>query len=430
MPETDHQTPSPWQHPIARRRVVITGVGALSPLGLDASSTWDGMLAGRSGISRITSFDTEGHKVHIAGQVRGFDPAQWLEIKDIKRLDRVTHLALAASQMAVDDAGELTAHKDCVATIFSSGMGGVQTFMSAVNTLEASGPGRVPPMTIPGGIVNISAGVIAMRFGFGGPNLCPVTACASSSDAIGFGYRLVRDGYADACLAGGAEAALHTISIAGFANLRALSTRNDEPERASRPFDAERDGFVMAEGAAALILEPLEDALRRGAPIYAEICGYGQTADAFHETAPQPEGAAAARAILASLAESGVQPEQVGYINAHGTSTVLSDALETRAIRRALNGHADHVAVSSTKSMTGHMLGAAGAIEAMAAALTLRDQVIPPTINYEQPDPRCDLDYVANEARHAAVDVALSNSMGFGGHNVCLTMRRFAEAGA
>lgn len=426
--ERDRDQPESFQRLRTSRRVVLTGAGAVTPLGLDVADTWRGVLAGRSGISPISRFELDGHRVRIAGEVHDFDAADWLELKDVKRLDRVAHLGLAAAQMAVDDAGPLTADPDRVATIFSSGVGGAATIARGVRVLDDAGPARVSPMFIPSSIANMSAGLIAMRFGFGGPNTCPVTACASSADAVGWGYRLVRDGYADACLAGGSEACVVPIAIAGFANIRALSTRNDDPQRACRPFDATRDGFVLSEGAAAVMIEPLESALARRAPIYAEICGYGQTADAYHETAPQPDGRGSARAIAAALAEAELAPADVAYVNAHGTSTPMSDLIETRALHRAFGEHAGSLAVSSTKSMTGHLLGATGALETIFTALALHDGKLPPTINHEHPDPECDLDYVPNRARAMHLDAAISNSMGFGGHNVCLAFRRVPEA--
>ena len=404
----------------ARRRVAITGVGVVSPLGTGAKAFWSGLLAGRSGIGPIRGFDTSRHQVHFAGEVRDFDPRDWVAAKEAKRLDRFCHFALAAADMAVTDARFTAPDPQRVATVFASGIGGTQTMEEGVDALRSAGPDGVSSMLVPAAIPNMAAGQIALHFGFGGPNICPVTACASSADAVGWAFRLVRDGYADACLAGGAEASVREPMLAGFANLRALSKRNTAPEEASRPFDGDRDGFVLAEGAAALMLEPLDVALARGARVYAEIRGYGQSCDAYHSTAPDPVGGGPARAIRSALDDAGLDPEDVDYLNAHGTSTRLMDAIETKAVKRALGPHAHRVAISSTKSMTGHMMGATGAAEAIACAMAIHTGHVPPTINQHVPDPECDLDYVPNAARAAAVDVALSNSMGFGGHNVCL----------
>ena len=406
------------------RRVAVTGVGVVSPIGTGVDAFWDCLLAGRSGIGRIRRFDTEGQRVHIAGEVDDFEAKDWMLAKDVKRVDRFCHLSQAAAQLAIDDAEFVPDEPTRVGTVFSSAVAGIIGHSDEVRKMQVRGPRGVSPYTIPALIGNMAGGTIAMRFGFGGPCICPVSACASSADATGLAFRLVRDGYADACLAGGGDAPVSDFVVAAFANLRALSTRNDDPAGASRPFDAERDGFVLAEGAAALMLEPLHRAEARGAKVYAEVCGYGVSSDAYHPTAPDPGGAGAARAIVAALEDADLPPDSVGYINAHGTSTPMSDAGETRAVRRALGDHADRVAISSTKSMTGHLLGAAGAIESAACVLTIRDGRIPPTINYRTPDPECDLDYVPNEARSADVDVALCNAMGFGGHNVVVAFRR------
>jgi 3-oxoacyl-[acyl-carrier-protein] synthase II len=421
---TDRLDISSTMRELERRRVAVTGLGVVSPVGIGTATFWDALTAGRSGIRELDGPLVDGEQVRIAGEVRDFTPEDWLGVKDVKRLDRFCQLALAAADMAVSEAEFDPADGTRVGTVFGSGIGGVATAQRGVIQHHLKGPARIPPLTIPSSIPNMAAAQIAMRYGFGGPSVCPVTACASSADAVGWAFRLVRDGYADACVAGGAEACVRTVALAGFAIIRALSTRNHDPEGACRPFDATRDGFVLAEGAGALLLERYDHALARGAPIHAEVCGYGQSSDAFHETAPQVDGGGAARAIREALAEADHDPADVAYVNAHATGTPLADATETRALRLALGDHANRVAVSSTKSMTGHMLGAAGAVEAIATILTLREQVIPPTINYETPDPDCDLDCVPNVARRAEVDVALSDAMAFGGHNVCLAFRR------
>ena len=408
---------------MTRVRVGVTGLGVVSPVGIGWRAYWEALLAGRSGIKPITSFDASGHTVRIAGEITDFAGDDWVTAKELRRLDRFCHLALAAAEMAVTDAGFNPADRTRVGTVFSSAIGGAATIERGCRQHENGGQAVVSPMFIPASIVNMAAGQIALRFGFGGPNTCPVTACASSADAVGSGFRLVRDGYADACLVGGSEACIRGPVIAGFANIGALSQRNDDPASASRPFDSARDGFVLAEGSAALMLEPIDAAERRGAPVYAELCGYGQTCDAYHSTAPDPMGGGASRAIRAALADAGAEPETVGYVNAHGTSTRLLDPIETRAIRLALGPASEKLAVSSTKSMTGHMLGAAGAVEAIACTLALHTSTVPPTINLDTPDRECDLDYVPNRARHLLPDVALSNSMGFGGHNACLAFR-------
>jgi 3-oxoacyl-[acyl-carrier-protein] synthase II len=404
----------------AGRRVAITGIGAVTPVGVGVEATWEALVAGRSGIGPIDAFDASAHRVRIAGQVRDFEPARWLSPSELHRCDRAGQLALAASALAVEDAAFEAADPARVATVVGTGIGGASTIVAGVQADDERGPQFVSPHFVPGAIANMSAGLVAMRFGYGGPSVCPVSACSSSADAVGWGYRLVRDGYADACLAGGTEACVTSVVIAGFASMFAMSRRNDEPERASRPFDADRDGFVLSEGAVVLVLEPLDAARARGAHVYAEVCGYGQASDAFHVTAPHPEGLGLERAIRAALDEAALEPEEVGYVNAHGTSTRPSDPIETRVLRTVLGGG---VPVSSTKSMTGHLLGAAGALEAAATALALDRGVLPPTINLETPDPACDLDYVPGRARRSRAGAALSTSMGFGGHNVCLALR-------
>lgn len=408
---------------MGRRPVVVTGIGVVSPVG-SGERFWDALVAGKSGIDRITRFDAGEYPVRIAGEVRDLELGDWLEIKDIKRLDRFSHLALIAAAMAVADARFTPADPDRVGVVFGTAIGGAETMRLGSVAEHCQGPRYVSPKLVPTSIPNMAAAHIALRHGFRGPSVCPVTACSSSADAIGWGARLVRDGYADACLVGGSEAAVCAPIIAGFAQIRALSKRNDAPESAARPFDASRDGFVLSEGAGALLLESAEAAQARGALVYAEVAGYGQATDAYHETAPEPGGLGAARSITVALADAGATVEQIGYVNAHGTATRLSDVAETTALRLALGEHAERIMVSSTKSMTGHLLGASGAIEAAATVLALRDGIVPPTINLEQPDPKCDLDYVPGSARKIALDAALSMSMGFGGHNVCLVFCR------
>ena len=409
------------------RRVVVTGLGLLTPLGNDVATNWENLRAGRSGIGAITRFDASALPVRFAGEVRGFDPAAYIDKKDIKRMDPFTHYAVAAAQMAVDDAGlsVRAVPSERVGVLVGVGMGGISTIEEYLRLFFESGLKKVTPFFIPRLIANMAPGQIAIRLGAKGVNYATTSACASGGHAIGEAYRLVRFGFQDVMFAGGAEAAVTPMGVGGFAVMRALSTRNDEPQRASRPFDKERDGFVMAEAAGMLVLEPLENAVGRGARIYAEIIGYGANADAHHITMPAPEGEGAARCMRLALEDAAIDPRDVDYINAHGTSTPYNDANETQAIKHVFGEHAARVAVSSTKSMTGHALGAAGAIEAAYVALTLHHGIIPPTINYEHADPECDLDYVPNQARSAAVRVALSNSFGFGGANACLAFRSY-----
>ncbi|NGO66872.1 beta-ketoacyl-ACP synthase II [Streptomyces boncukensis] len=411
-----------------RRPVAVTGIGVVSPVG-SGPRFWDALVAGQSGIGRITGFDPAGHPVRIAGEVRDVELGAWLETKDVKRLDRFCQLALVAAALAVSDADFAAPDPDRVGVVFGTAIGGAETMREGSVAEWLRGPRYVSPKLVPCAIPNMAAANIAVRHGFRGPSMCPVTACASASDAVGWGARLVRDGYADACLVGGSEAAVRAPIMAGFAQLRALSRRNDAPEAACRPFDADRDGFVLAEGAGALLLESADLARARGARVYAEVAGYGQTTDAHHETAPLPGGAGAARAIGAALDDASTAACEIGYVNAHGTSTRLSDVAETAALRRSLGGHAERIAVSSTKSMTGHLLGASGAVEAAATSLALHHGIVPPTINLEAPDTDCDLDYVPGSARKVELDAALSLSMAFGGHNACLVLRRDKEAG-
>jgi 3-oxoacyl-[acyl-carrier-protein] synthase II len=412
------------------RRVAVTGLGLVTPLGNDLTTNWETLVAGRSGISPISRFDASALPARIAGQVRNFDPAAYFDKKDIKRMDAFTQYAVAAAQMALANAGlSMDAQpRERVGVLVGVGMGGIATIEEYLRLFFESGLKKVTPFFIPRLIANMAPGQIAMHVGAKGVNYTTTSACASGGHAIGEAYRLVRFGFQDVMFAGGAEAAVTPMGVGGFAVMRALSTRNEEPERASRPFDAQRDGFVIAEGAGMLLLEPLQDAVSRGARIYAEIIGYGANADAYHITMPSPEGEGAARCMQLALEDAQVAPHEVDYINAHGTSTPYNDLNETQAIKRVFGAHAARLAVSSTKSMTGHALGAAGAIEAAYVALTLHHGVIPPTINYEHPDPECDLDYVPNQARSAPVSIALSNSFGFGGANVCLALRRCDRA--
>jgi len=410
-----------------KRRVVITGVGVISPVGNDAQTFWASLLAGKSGIGPVTHFDASEFPTRIAGEVKDFDPSAFMDKKDVKRTDRFVQFAIAATKMALEDARLKIEEQDPerVGVYIGSGIGGLATWEDQHRVLLEKGPRRVSPFLIPMMIANMAAGQVSIHFGLKGPNSAPITACATGTHAIGDAFKIIQRGEADVMVAGGTEATIRPLAFAGFCAAKAMSTRNDEPEKASRPFDKDRDGFVMGEGAGVLILEELEHAKRRGAPIIAEVIGYGMSADAFHLTQPDPDGDGAKRAMLAAIRDAGIRPEEVDYINAHGTSTELNDKVETQAIKAAFGEHAYKLAISSTKSMTGHMLGAAGAVEAIATALALRDQILPPTINYETPDPACDLDYVPNEARRAPVRVALSNSFGFGGHNATIALKRY-----
>ncbi|MCZ6714338.1 MAG: beta-ketoacyl-ACP synthase II [Deltaproteobacteria bacterium] len=412
---------------IGLRRVVITGMGSVSSVGNDVASAWSALLKGASGIARVEGFPVEGERVQIAGQLKGFDPRSVLERKEVRRLDPFVRYAVAAAQEAVDDAGLDMAREDAerVGVLVGSGIGGLHALEENCKVLQARGSGRVSPFFVPQLTANMASGYVSMRFGARGPNSCVVTACATGSHAIGEAYRLLQRGDADVMLAGGAEASVTPLGLAGFAAMRALSTRNDAPSRASRPFDAGRDGFVVAEGAGVLVMESLEHALVRGAPIHAELVGYGMSGDAHHMTAPPEDGMGAQIAMRRALQDARLEPGSVDYINAHGTSTPLNDSVETRAIRRVFAEHAERLMVSSTKSMTGHALGAAGGLEAIFTVLCVREGQVPPTINYEEPDPECDLDYVPNEARKADVKVALSNSFGFGGTNAVLAIARY-----
>jgi len=404
------------------RRVVITGLGALTPIGNTAEEFWSSLIQGRSGIGPITRFDTTDFPTRIAGEVRNFDPLNFVDKKEARRLDPYLQYAVAASVLAVRDAALETAKVDATrfGVLIGSGIGGITTLLENHKALLERGPDRVSPFFIPMLIINMASGLVSMRFGAKGPNSSVVTACATGNHAIGDAFKIIQRGDADVMIAGGAEAIIMPLTIAGFCAVKAMTTRNDEPEKASRPFDAERDGFVCSEGAGIVVLESRDHALRRDARIYAEVRGYGMSGDAHHMTAPDPEGDGAARSMAAALRDAAVSPGDVGYINAHGTSTPYNDKFETMAIKRVFGDHARHLAVSSTKSMTGHLLGAAGGIEAIATALALHHGVLPPTINYEYPDPECDLDYVPNQARKQDVEIAASNAFGFGGTNATL----------
>ncbi|MDH4096911.1 MAG: beta-ketoacyl-ACP synthase II [Nitrospira sp.] len=407
------------------RRVVVTGLGLVTPLGTGVEKTWTSLCAGESGIRRISKFDPAGYDAQIAGEVMDFDPAQFIEKKEIKKMDTFIHYAVGAAQLAVDDAGLKVDPEEAtrVGVYIGSGIGGLGSIEHYHDVLREKGPGRVSPFFIPMTIINLASGQVAIRIGAKGPNSCAVTACATGNHCIGDAFRLIQRGDADVMVAGGAEAAVTPLGVAGFASAKALSFRNDEPTRASRPFDKDRDGFVLGEGAGVVVIEELEHARRRGARIYSEVAGYGMNSDAYHITAPPEEGEGAVRCIELALKDAGIGKEQIGYINAHGTST-MADAIETHAIKTVFGERAYGIPVSSTKSMTGHLLGAAGGIEAVFSILALARGIIPPTINLENPDPACDLDYVPNKARPVAIKAALSNSFGFGGVNACLIFKR------
>ncbi|WP_427161680.1 beta-ketoacyl-ACP synthase II [Aliinostoc sp. HNIBRCY26] len=412
-----------------RKRVVVTGVGAITPIGNTPAEYWEGLISARNGIDYITAFDASSHDCRIAGEVKNFDPHEYMDRKEAKRMDRFSQFGVAAAKQALADAqlviNELNAEQ--VGVIIGSGVGGIKVMEDQQTIYLNRGPDRCSPFMIPMMIANMAAGLTAIHTGAKGPNNCTVTACAAGSNAVGDAFRMIQGGYAQAMICGGCEAAITPLSVAGFAAARALSTRNDDPTHACRPFDRDRDGFVMGEGAGILILEELQHALSRGARIYAEIVGYGMTCDAYHMTSPVPGGEGAARAISLALKDAGITPEQVSYINAHGTSTPANDSTETAAIKKVLGDHAYKITVSSTKSMTGHLLGGSGGIEAVATVLAIANDQVPPTINIENPDQDCDLDYVPHTSRKQKVDVALSNSFGFGGHNVTLAFRKYVS---
>jgi 3-oxoacyl-[acyl-carrier-protein] synthase II len=411
-------------------RVVVTGIGAFTPLGLDMPSTWQNLIAGKSGIDYITLFDTSNMEVKFAGEVKGFDPVNYINRKDARRMDRFAQLAVAAGFQAVKDAN-LTiddSNKDDIGVFIGSGIGGLTTLFEQAKVLVEKGPDRVTPFLAPMMISDIAAAQISIALGVRGPNMCMTSACSSGSDAIGSAAEYIKYGNAQVMIAGGAEAIINPLGMTAFSQLKTLSTRNDAPQKASRPFSKDRDGFVIAEGAVVLVLESLEHALKRGARIMAEIVGYGATADSFHVTAPLETGEGAAKAMQLALKRGNVRPEEIDYINAHGTSTQLNDVMETKAIKTVFGEYAYKVPASSTKSMTGHLIGCAGAIEPAICIMTILNGIIPPTINYDNPDPECDLDYVPNVARPAKVDTALTSSFGFGGHNSVLILRRYIEA--
>ncbi|HEX4835013.1 MAG TPA: beta-ketoacyl-ACP synthase II [bacterium] len=408
------------------RRVAITGIGVVSPIGTGKEAFWNALLEGRSGVHRISSFDPAAFDCQIAAEVTDFDPGAFLDRKEVRRNDRFVHFAVAATRMALEDAAFAITPRiaDRVGVIIGTGIGGARTWEDAHQTLLERGPGKVSPFFVPMMIINMASGIVSIHIGARGPNFSVVSACATGGHAIGEAFRLIQRGDVTAMICGGTEAGVTPLSLAGFCTMKAMSTRNDAPERAMRPFDATRDGFVMGEGAGILLLEDWEHAERRGAHIYAEMAGYGMSADAYHITQPDPEGDGAARAMQQALQDARLEPAQIGYINAHGTSTPYNDKFETLAIKRVFGEYAWKVPISSTKSMTAHLLGAAGGVELIASALALEHQAVPPTINYEVPDPDCDLDYVPNVPRTARVDAAMSNAFGFGGHNATLIVRR------
>jgi 3-oxoacyl-[acyl-carrier-protein] synthase II len=410
------------------RRVVITGVGLVTGCGNNTPDTWSAVVAGRSGVAAIQGFDASAYPTRIAAEVRHFEPAEFMDVKDSKRTDRVVHLAAAATREAVAGIDFDRLDRDRIGVVIGSGIGGIATFEQQHAIMLSRGPGKVSPFFIPMMISDMTSGYVSIALNLRGPNYTNVSACASGGNAIADAYLLIRAGLADAVVTGGAEAAITPMSFAGFCSARAMSRRNDDPQRASRPFDAGRDGFVMGEGAGILMVEGLDHARARGATILAEIVGIGLTGDAFHMTSPAPNGEGAVRAMRMALEVAGMEPAAIDYINAHGTSTELNDASETAAIKEVFGDHAQRLMVSSTKSMVGHQLGAAAAVELILCALAIRDGIVPPTINQETPDPACDLDYVPNQARRQRIDTALSNSFGFGGHNVSLIIRRFRDA--
>ncbi|BBB93227.1 MAG TPA: beta-ketoacyl-ACP synthase II [Methylomusa anaerophila] len=411
-----------------KKRVVVTGLGAVTPIGIGKDTFWQGLIAGKSGITRITRFDPSEYSTQIAGEVKDFDPLLYIDKKEAKRMDRVVQFAIAATKMAFEDSDIDLDQEDRsrIGTLIGTGIGGMETLHDQFKILFEKGPGRISPFFVPMMIANMATGQTSITFGLQGPSSCVVTACATGTNAIGDAFKILQRGDADVMVAGGTEAAISPAAIAGFSAMKAMSTRNDEPEKASRPFDQDRDGFVLGEGSGVLILETLEHAQARGAKIYAEIAGYGFNADAYHITAPAPEGTQAAKCMELAIKDAGLQPSDIDYINAHGTSTPLNDKNESLAIKALFGEHAvKKLAVSSIKSMTGHLLGAAGGIECIATVITVANNLIPPTINLEHPDPELDLDYVPNKAREQVVNVALSNSFGFGGHNATILVKKY-----
>ncbi|HHP7237875.1 beta-ketoacyl-ACP synthase II [Longibacter sp.] len=417
---------------ITMQRVVVTGLGAVTPIGLTTDAFWDALLSGTSGAGPITKFDTEGHKTKIACELTDFDPEPYMDAKQARRQDLFSQYALAATAQAFEDAqldtSELDeAQRDRIGAIFGTGVGGSNLFIDQVRTLDEHGPRRISPFFVPMMITNMAPGLIAMEHGLRGPNHAVVSACATGNDAISDALLLLRQGHADAMLVGGTEASINELCVGGFASMRALSTRNDDPESASRPFDKDRDGFVAAEGAGALVLETLEHALDRGAPIYAEVSGVGKSNDAYHYAAPDPDGRGAVLAMRAALEDADTEPEAVDHVNMHATSTPMGDTIESNAMKTVFGDHAYNLSLSATKSMTGHLLGAAGAVEAIASVLAIRNGIVPPTINTENLDEGCDLDYTLGEAKERPVRVALNNAFGFGGHNTTIAFSEFAE---
>lgn len=411
-------------------RVVITGLGVISPLGNDIDTFWNHLIQGKSGVSTITRFDTSDFAVKIAAEVKDFNPLNFMNKKDAKRMDRFVQFAVAASKMALEHAGldMDKVEKERVGTYIGSGIGGLETLEEQHKVMMKRGPRRVSPFFVPMMIANMASGIVSIQIGAKGPNSAAISACATGTHCVGDAFKILQRGDADVMIAGGTEATILPMAVAGFSAMGALSTNNEAPEKASRPFDRDRDGFVMGEGAGVLVLETLEHAQKRGANIIAEVVGYGMTADAYHLTSPDPEGDGAKRSMLMAVKDAGLEPEDVDYINAHGTSTDYNDKFETMAIKGAFGEHAKRLAISSTKSMTGHLLGAAGGIETIATALAIKEGIVPPTINLENPDPDCDLDYVPNEARKMRVRAALSNSLGFGGHNATIALKEYQEA--
>jgi 3-oxoacyl-[acyl-carrier-protein] synthase II len=412
-----------------KRRVVITGLGAVTPIGNTVKDYWDSLLAGKNGIDYITRFDASNHSVRFAGELKDFNLEDHMPRKEVRRYERFVVYALAAGREAYKDAGleGVELDKNRFGAIIGSGTGGIQAMEDQYEVMRSKGPKRVSPFLITRMIVNMAAGYVAIDLGLKGPNSCISTACATGTHSIGDSFRIIQNGDADLMLGGGAESPLSPLGVAGFMCMKALSERNDDPAHACRPFDKERDGFIMSEGAGILLLEELEHAKKRGARIYAEICGYGMTDDSYHITAPHPDADGGTRAMRAAVEDSGLRPDEIDYVNAHGTSTPLNDKLETKGIKNVFGDHAYKMAVSSNKSMIGHLLGAAGAVEAVAATLAVHNDIIPPTINYEYPDPECDLDYVTEGARKATVRAAINNSLGFGGHNCTIVLKKYAE---
>lgn len=412
---------------MTRNRVVVTGLGCVTPVGIGKDAFWNALLEGKSGIDRISRFDPTDFATQIAGEVKDFDPTQFIDKKEAKRMDRFTQFAVAAAKMAIEDAKLDLDQEDRqrIGTVIGTGIGGMETLSEQSEVLSNKGPGRMSPFFVPMMIANMAAGQTSITFGLQGPTTTVVTACATGTNAIGDAFRMIRHGYADVVVAGGTEACIIPLAVGGFCAMKAMSTRNDDPQKASRPFDQDRDGFVMGEGAGIVVLESLEHAQKRGAHIYAEVAGYAYNGDAYHITAPAPEGVQAAKCMAAALADAGLQPQDIDYINAHGTSTPLNDKNETLAVKAIFGEHAKKLAINSTKSMTGHLLGAAGGIEVIACVMSIQNSMVHPTINIENPDPELDLDYVPFKARAMNVDIALSNNFGFGGHNASIIVKKY-----